>query len=37
MTAEQVYEGATTMIQQARESVRVLMNQGLIPPVPLVN
>ena len=37
MTAEQVYEGATTTIQQARESVRVLMNQGLIPPVPLVN
>ena len=37
MTAEQVHEQAATVIERARESVRVLMNEELIPPVPLIN
>jgi malate dehydrogenase (oxaloacetate-decarboxylating) len=37
MTAEQVHEQAATIIERARESVRVLMNEELIPPVPLIN
>jgi malate dehydrogenase (oxaloacetate-decarboxylating) len=37
MTAEQVREEAAAIITQARESVRVLMSEGLIPPVPLIN
>jgi len=37
MTAEQVHEEAAAIIEHARESVRVLMNEGLIPPVPLIN
>jgi len=37
MTGEQVHEGAAAIIERARESVRVLMNEGLIPPVPLIN
>jgi len=37
MTAEQVREQATTIIERARESVRVLMNEELIPPVPSIN
>ena len=37
LTAEQVHEQAAAIIERARESVRVLMNEGLIPPVPLIN
>ena len=37
MTAEQVQEEAAAIIERARESVRVLMNEDLIPPVPLIN
>jgi malate dehydrogenase (oxaloacetate-decarboxylating) len=37
MTAEQVHEQATTIIERARESVRVLMNEELIPPTPSIN
>jgi malate dehydrogenase (oxaloacetate-decarboxylating) len=36
-TAEQLHAEAAAIIERARESVRVLMNEGLIPPVPLIN
>jgi len=36
MTAEQVRVQAEAMIVRARESVRTLMNEGLIPPAPLI-
>ena len=36
-TAEQLHAEAATSTEPARESVRALMNEGVIPPVPLIN
>ena len=37
LTADQVQEQAAAVIERARESLRVLMNEELIPPAPLIN